>query len=553
MISFSALKSRLKQPRSKTTNITLIILMGLVIIQLLVLGVNTARPQSPILGQRYNGQPVSFTSFEHLQQLVKGSINTAEKRPILVQAGSYRGHLLARQLGARYSSVDVTQDLLSSGRQGTWWQVIKTQDLALIGRQNQVLGFPKVNKKLSHDYSRFVAYKADTLPRSASFSMNQGKLTIVSDKTGLMVDQAKAVAVIKAFDPTQAAKLSLPVKAKKAILVVDDLRPLLPKVQQIVSQPVVVNSAEKQITLNPEQVLLLIKTTKSPDPVTPSRLVATIGHDDKAIAVVLDQLAAQVAVAPKPKIVSGNRVLDPGLAGRQVDGPHAIVAVMAELSNRRDRNKVNPQVAIPVQQLDPPVVVRNAEPAPLGKFPAYTFQGGAVTLTFDDGPNNTYTVPILDILKKYNAHAIFFVVGRNVASYADVAKRIKADGHTLGNHSYTHSQLSRLSAAAVSGELSQTQAIVNKVAGLSPNLFRPPYGATNVTVNAQANAQGMQVMMWSVDPRDWSQPGSKIIADRVLSGAVPGSNILLHVLHQQTVDALPAIIEGIRAKGLVIN
>jgi peptidoglycan/xylan/chitin deacetylase (PgdA/CDA1 family) len=150
-------------------------------------------------------------------------------------------------------------------------------------------------------------------------------------------------------------------------------------------------------------------------------------------------------------------------------------------------------------------------------------------------------------------HAIFFVVGKNVDAYPQLTKRITAEGQTLGNHSYSHVQLSRLSLASVAQELDRTQAAVNKAAAITPNLFRPPYGDTTPAINNLAATRGLQTMMWSVDPRDWAQPGPAVITQRVVGGAAAGSNILLHVLHRQTADALPGIIEGLRGRGFIIN
>lgn len=218
---------------------------------------------------------------------------------------------------------------------------------------------------------------------------------------------------------------------------------------------------------------------------------------------------------------------------------------------------------------DPAIVMEDAQPSrpvvapavlafredraesrtPRPPAPASPITPGVVYLTFDDGPDPSVCGQILTILAREQIHATFFVVGHKVLRYPDVARRMTAEGHTLGNHSWDHARLSALSYRGIVWQLTSTQEAVARVTGVRPTLFRPPYGATNANVARAAGAAGLQTVMWGVDPRDWAQPGSGAITNRVLGSSGPGSIVLLHCLHPQTAAALPQVIAGLRAHG----
>ncbi len=106
---------------------------------------------------------------------------------------------------------------------------------------------------------------------------------------------------------------------------------------------------------------------------------------------------------------------------------------------------------------------------------------GLIRLTFDDGPG-AYTEQVLNILKRYNVHATFYLVGRNIGGHESTLQRIHNEGHALGNHSYTHPDLTRLPRDRVLQEIASTQAAIQQASGINPTAFRPPYGAQNQTV-----------------------------------------------------------------------
>ena len=171
--------------------------------------------------------------------------------------------------------------------------------------------------------------------------------------------------------------------------------------------------------------------------------------------------------------------------------------------------------------------------------------GNRLALTFDDGPTPGVTERVLADLSKYNLHATFFLIGSKVDASPALTRRIVAEGHDVANHTYTHPRLAGMSDSAVDQQLSKTQEAIIRATGITPVWFRPPYGAFRREQGSIAAKLGLGVAYWSVDPKDWSQPGASAIASRVLSASQPGSIILLHDLHSQTADAVPAIFSGL--------
>ncbi len=175
-----------------------------------------------------------------------------------------------------------------------------------------------------------------------------------------------------------------------------------------------------------------------------------------------------------------------------------------------------------------------------------------VALTFDDGPDPTYTPQILSILEQYNVHATFFCVGDHVRDAPELAQQEHAAGHIVANHSWNHPDLTTLSAEEVHAQLRTTSDAIEQATGVRPSFFRPPYGAYNDETFAQANALGLTSVTWNVDPDDWQEPESSVIIDRVVDGADNGAIILLHDgggNRTQTIAALPKILTKLQERG----
>jgi peptidoglycan-N-acetylglucosamine deacetylase len=179
-----------------------------------------------------------------------------------------------------------------------------------------------------------------------------------------------------------------------------------------------------------------------------------------------------------------------------------------------------------------------------------------VAITFDDGPSMDYTASILSTLEQTHTPATFFVVGSNVAARPYLVQREAGDGFTIGIHTYDHPFMTKLTPVQRAWELSATADAIHKALGASYCLpyWRPPFGDYNSDVFNQTQVMGLTSVTWNVDPQDWSSPGVSVIVQRVLSAAQPGSIILLHdgyMFRQETAEALPQIIQGLRARGLV--
>lgn len=173
-------------------------------------------------------------------------------------------------------------------------------------------------------------------------------------------------------------------------------------------------------------------------------------------------------------------------------------------------------------------------------------QSPLVALTFDDGPHVDYTLPKLEVLRDYEASATFFLLGQLAARHPHIKAAIAGAGHELGSHSHTHARLTRLGMAGIRTELARARAAIGP-----HRHFRPPYGAFNQKVQEAAGGLGYPyLVLWNVDPRDWSGIGPSTIASRVLAEVAPGAIVVLHDLARPTVDALPGILAGLRSRGL---
>ncbi|MCW0218343.1 MAG: polysaccharide deacetylase family protein [Prosthecobacter sp.] len=173
-----------------------------------------------------------------------------------------------------------------------------------------------------------------------------------------------------------------------------------------------------------------------------------------------------------------------------------------------------------------------------------------VAMTFDDGPHPTLTPKLLDILKERNIKCTFFVVGSNAKAYPNIIRRIIAEGHEIGNHTYTHASLTSRSDEQIRTELQKSEDAMVAAANYRPHLIRPPYGAINTRVKQLMFSEfGYSTIMWSVDPQDWRRPGVSVVTSRLVNGAHPGAIMLSHDIHPPTIAAMPAMFDQLLAKG----
>lgn len=177
-----------------------------------------------------------------------------------------------------------------------------------------------------------------------------------------------------------------------------------------------------------------------------------------------------------------------------------------------------------------------------------------VALTFDDGPHQKYTEAILDILQRNNIRATFFVIGKNAQRYPQIIAKIYKNGNVIGNHSYSHFYLTKLTAEEVVAELTKTSELVSAVIKEYPILFRPPYGVCSVRSAEITRQLGFITIVWDDMANDYevNHTTPEMIAADVIKLAKPGSIIGLHDgggNRKKTVMALPIIINTLRAAG----
>ena len=181
-----------------------------------------------------------------------------------------------------------------------------------------------------------------------------------------------------------------------------------------------------------------------------------------------------------------------------------------------------------------------------------------VYLTFDDGPNPGITDSILDVLARAQVPAAFFMVGQYAVQFPAVVRRAHADGHVIGNHTWTHTKLHRLGPARVRDELDRTHGALGDITGAAPATFRAPHGYRTPFVTQATRRLGYTTFGWSFGVWDTARPGADVIRRRMAAKVRGGSILLLHDgdgyalpgAREQTLAALPGIIDDVRAAGL---
>lgn len=183
-----------------------------------------------------------------------------------------------------------------------------------------------------------------------------------------------------------------------------------------------------------------------------------------------------------------------------------------------------------------------------GTFYMVHTQEKVVALTFDDGPDPLYTGFVLDVLKEKNVKATFFILGENAEQNPDLLQRISVEGHEIGNHGYSHSYTS----SQFVRELVRTDEIVYQAIRQHTLFYRPPGGIVSKSVVEGVKDQGHVLTLWSIDSKDWRNPGPTRIVQNVVKSSFPGAIILLHdggEKREQTIQALASIIDQLKQLG----
>ncbi len=176
---------------------------------------------------------------------------------------------------------------------------------------------------------------------------------------------------------------------------------------------------------------------------------------------------------------------------------------------------------------------------------------GTITFTFDDGPD-IYTPQTLEVLRAFGVKAIFYVQGKNVKLRPEMVKEMIKDGHFIENHSWDHPHMADLDQADISRQLDDTQDAIEAAGAPRPKYFRPPFGNQSQLLKREVAKRKLGTALWTLDTNDWRGRAPDDIAATVIDGATPGAIVLMHDGVRNsvaTVQALPKIIKGVRAKG----
>lgn len=514
-----------------------------VALQLTILLINFFRPSQPILGLKLEGETIGISLNEDAKKAVGAIVADRQNKVLSIEVAEVKSTITLSQLGEKANIDQAYAKVIGIGRTGSIFNRIVEQNQALIGQNNVTLNHPGFDMALAQDYVATLNKQIDIKPTNAAFVRKDNTVIVQPEKSGRAIDSDVAIKAIRAADLTKEGPVVLPTISVDAPVTSALLSPLLSRVQRVVGEPLTLTAAGSTVTLSPDQLVAavvpkIVQTDGRPP-------VVEITYSVQQLNAAIDSVVQAATVQPRATLMSGSIVIRLGTKGLQVKDDQSIIRVLTALIERQTGVGNPTTVTIPMISVDPQVVQQ-------GPSPGNTTGTGAVRLTFDDGPC-AHTGQVLSILRQYNVKATFYLVGRNVNSCPAQVADMVAAGHRVGNHSYTHSDLTTLSYSGVVNEIVNTQNAIRNASGVAPVNFRPPYGAINSTVRQVAGAQGVSVDLWSVDPQDWAQPGSGVIAGRVLSNARPGSVILMHVLYQQSVDALPSIITGLRARGLTIE
>jgi peptidoglycan/xylan/chitin deacetylase (PgdA/CDA1 family) len=167
-------------------------------------------------------------------------------------------------------------------------------------------------------------------------------------------------------------------------------------------------------------------------------------------------------------------------------------------------------------------------------------------LTFDDGPHAKNTPKLLDCASSAAVKLTFFVVGERVARHPHIIQRQVCEGHEIGNHSWSHPDLTTLDRIAVHSEIQKADEIITRHTGIKPRLFRPPYGHITATQQQWLSQDlGYTTIFWTVDSLDWQTRDAKAVATRILRQTCAGSIVLLHDIHEASIGAIPMVIDAL--------
>ena len=207
------------------------------------------------------------------------------------------------------------------------------------------------------------------------------------------------------------------------------------------------------------------------------------------------------------------------------------------------------RVAAPVEPASADDALPHPGVGPLGEVWRVPMLRKEIALTFDDGPYPFYTPLLLHELERSHVIGTFFVVGRSAQEFPELVQDIVGDGDEIGNHTFNHYKLDKLSAVDVERQIALDGQLLSTFAGHPITLFRPPHGRFDHRVVELAHEMGYDTVFWNDSPEDTKDISPALLVSRVLEQATPGGIVLLHNGQYKTIEALPVIIDRLRDEG----
>ncbi|MDO4311551.1 MAG: polysaccharide deacetylase family protein [Eubacteriales bacterium] len=190
--------------------------------------------------------------------------------------------------------------------------------------------------------------------------------------------------------------------------------------------------------------------------------------------------------------------------------------------------------------------IEDVEEAAAYMSASVTEEAPRIAITFDDGPSGTYTPMLLDGLKERGVKGTFFLIGENVEKYPEVVKRLDEEGHLIGNHTYHHVEITKVSDEEAYKEIVDTNRVIYEITGKATEYMRPPFGAWQRNLELKLS---VLPVMWTIDPLDWTTENTDEIVNKVVTEAEENDIILLHDCYKSSVEAALRIVDILQKEG----
>lgn len=489
-----------------------------------VLVYDNIQNKKPILGLKILGKTVTGYSREQIQALAQKEFEK-NQRPLKLSYGNKIFEIKPHDVAATVDYKSFANSVLLIGRQGNVFQKILEQNKALFGLKNiPIRG--KISRALLTIAVLDIQKQVDHDAIPSSPDLNNPK-NILRAREGIKINADKLAILILSniFDPPQNPIAITTYKMLPNPHSKEEIARFQKEIQGYSFDSISIASGGLVFTISSKELKSFLTVSERPDSKDPKKSVLVIRFDEGKLNKRLGDFAQKVE----------------NVTDAEFDDHDARIAIFSQFFSNSRR-----VIAIPTGRF-----LANRGRKVLG---AQTQTGQkTVYLTFDDGPNSIYHPLILDILKTYHVQATFFLVGQNAQRDSVVAQRTVTEGHVIGNHSLTHSFLPNYASSFILNELQSTDNILKSINGSDIRLFRPPYGGVNAYVTQNAQNLGLKMFLWDVDPRDWAEPETSDLVQRVVSNVFDGADVLMHSNHLATVKALPKIIENLQAQGYIFR